>query len=570
MRTGVPGFDDIAGGGIPRGGVTVVLGGAGAGKTIFCMQILASSAGDERQPGILVAFEESAARIKANTASFVWGGDRLDARGVYILDAQLAQAVEQGGEFDLIGLLALVAAKAKQVGAQRVVFDGLDVLLGYLGAPTVIRRELFRLRDWAHESGMTAVVTAKAEPSEGRATSEYDFLQFLADCVTTLHHRVVNGVALRFIRVAKYRGTAHSANEFPFSISDVGVEVATSTTSERVYPASTERVSTGVSRLDAMFSGGYFRGTSILITGAPGTAKTSLASTFAEAAARRGERTVYLSFDESADQIARNVASIGVHLGPHVAAGTLRVHSLRARAESPEANVARIRRLLRDFQPQNLVIDPISALSRNAGLAEDEAGSAAIQLLDFAKGAGLTIVGTSLVGNSLPLTEGTPLNISTVADTWIHVSYVSQAGERNRALTIIKARGIGHSNQVREMILSDAGITLADVYSVGGEVLMGTLRWEKENEAGRIRAAGQRDAVLRQQKAEMALEETRVRLKTLAREQSVQEAELEQLKADLAAAVDLHAGERGALLERRRADGHVVHPVASTDTGLSL
>jgi circadian clock protein KaiC len=543
----------------------VVLGGAGAGKTIFCMQILASGAGDEQQPGVLVAFEESADRIKANTASFAWGGDALDAKGVHVIDAQLSQSVEQGGEFDLIGLLALVAARAKQVGAQRVVFDGLDVLLGYIGAATLIRRELFRLRNWAHESGLTAVVTAKAEPSKGRATREYDFLQFLADCVVTLHHRVVNGIALRSVRVAKYRGTAHSSNEFPLSISDAGVEVAQNTTPERVHPASTERVSTGVERLDAMFSGGYLRGTSILITGAPGTAKTSLAATFVEAAARRGERTVYVSFDESTDQIVRNVASIGVHLGPHVETGTLRVHSLRARAESPEANVARIRRLLRDFQPQNFVIDPISALRPHGGLAEDEAGGAAIQLLDVAKGAGLTVVGTSLVGNSLPLTEGTPLNISTVADTWIHVSYVSQAGERNRALTIIKARGIGHSNQVREMILSDAGITLADVYSVGGEVLMGTLRWQKENEAARIRAAAHSTALLRRQKAELALAETRARLETLAREKGVQEVELEQLAADLAADADLRAGETGALLERRRADVHVVHPVSSTE-----
>ncbi len=500
-------------------------------------------------------------------ASFQWGGDALEARGVHFLDAQLAQSVEQGGEFDLVGLLALVAAKAKQVGAHRVVFDGLDVLLGYLGSPTLIRRELFRLRDWAHASELTTIVTAKAEAPDARAMPDYDFLQFLADCVVTLHHRVLQGIALRFIRVAKYRGTAHSANEIPLSISDVGLEVAPNRTPDRVHAASTQRVSTGVERLDAMFSGGYFRGTSILITGAPGTAKTSLAATFAEAAARRGEQTVYLSFDESSDQIVRNLASIGVFLGPHIAAGTLRTHSLRARAESPEANVARIRRLLRECRPQNLVIDPISALGPHGGLGEDDVDGAAIQLLDFAKGAGLTIVGTSLVGNSLPLTEATPLNVSTFADTWIHVSYMSQAGERNRALTIIKARGIGHSNQVRELILSDTGITLADVYSVGGEVLMGTLRWEKENDAARTRAAAQGVATLRRQKAEVALSETRARLETLAREQVVQEAELEQLKASQAADSDLRAGETGALLERRRADARVVHRAPPSERG---
>jgi circadian clock protein KaiC len=531
------------------------------------MQILASGAGDQPEPGVLVAFEESAARIKANTASFAWGGEALEAKGVHVLDAQLSQSVEQGGEFDLIGLLALVAARAKQVGAERVVFDGLDVLLRHLGTATLIRRELFRLRNWVDESGMTAIITVKAEPWEARAASDYDFLQFLADCVVTLHHRVVNGIALRFIRVAKYRGTAHSANEFPFSISEVGVEVAPTTSPERVLPASTERISTGVERLDAMFSGGYFRGTSILITGAPGTAKTSLAARFAEAAASRGERTAYLSFDESTDQIVRTVASIGIHLGPHIAAGTLRVHALRARADSPEANVARVRRMLRDSQPQHVVIDPISALGPHRILADDDSSRAAIQLLDFAKAAGLTIVGTSLVGNSLPLTEGTPLNISTVADTWIHVSYVSQAGERNRALTIIKARGIGHSNQVREMILSDAGITLADVYSVGGEVLMGTLRWEKENEAGQTRAAARGTALLRRKKAQLALAKTRARLETLVQEKGAQEVELEQLEADLAADAERRVGETDGLLERRRADGLVVRRVPSIEGG---
>jgi circadian clock protein KaiC len=485
METGIGGFDEITDGGLPRGGLTVVFGGAGTGKTVFGMQLVARGSLNGRGPGLVVAFEESPEKIVENTAAFVWGGAALTAKGVHVLDARLAQSIEQGGEFDLVALLAIVGAKAAEVGAQCVVFDGLDVLLGYLGNEALVRREMFRLRDWVHASGLTVIVTAKSAGDEKSATNDYDFLQYIADCVVLLHHRISQGMALRFVRVAKYRGVAHSANEFPFITSRAGIEVASTTRLEVTHPASHERVSTGVERLDWMMSGGYYRGSSVLITGAPGTAKTSLSSAFAAAACKRGERTVYVSFDESPDQLVRNVASIGLRLDEHIASGVLCMHALRARAEGPEAHVARIRQLLVDHGAHNLVVDPLSALQHRDCDADAEA--AALDLIDGVKNAGITIVSTSLLGNVLPLNEQTPLNISTIADTWMHVSYVSQGGERNRALTIVKSRGTRHSNQVRELILSDSGVTLADVYAAGGEVLMGTLRWEKENEARRAR-----------------------------------------------------------------------------------
>ncbi|MFO0750505.1 MAG: circadian clock protein KaiC [Myxococcota bacterium] len=551
LPTGIAGLDAIMDGGLPRGGITVVIGGAGTGKTTFGLQVLASGArGGE--PGMLVAFEESAARVVENSSGFDWGGDALRTAAVQVIDAQLTQAIELGGEFDLVGFLAILGAAAKQSGARRVVFDGLDVLLGYLGDPALMRREVFRLRDWVHQSGLTAIVTAKGDDGLHRPAAEYDFLQFMADCVVTMHHRVVHGMALRFIRVAKYRGAAHSANELPIALTSSGVEVAANTTVALGHPASGERMSTGVERLDAMLSGGYYRGSSVLITGVPGTAKTSLAAVFAEAAARRGERTVFVSFDEAPDQIVRNVASIGIDFAGPIAAGVLSVHGFRSRFESPEAQVARVRALVRETRPQNLVVDPLSSLSQRGREADGE--GAALELLDFAKSAGITLIGTSLLGNSLPLTEHTPLNISTVADTWMHVSYVNQGGERNRALTIIKARGIGHSNQVRELILSDAGVTLADVYAVGGEVLMGTLRWEKENEARRARTVAQNGSALRQRKAEAALAATRTQLEALAREEAIQQAELEQLKLATSAESDHRAGEEDERLQRRRAD----------------
>jgi circadian clock protein KaiC len=549
MPSGVPGFDEIADGGLPLGGVTVVLGGPGTGKTIFGMQVLTRS-GDNNGAGVLVAFEESAGRILANLAGFSWGAASVDH--VAILDAQLSESVEHGGEFDLLGMLAIVAAKAKQIGAARIVFDGLDVLLAYLGDSTLIRRESFRLRDWVHASGLTAIITAKAGIDDARAIADYDFLQFMADCVVTLRHRVVEGTALRHVRISKYRGAAHSSNELPFAITPDGIEIAENTSIGLGYPVSIERVSTGVERLDVMLSGGYYRGSSVLITGVPGTAKTSLAAAFAEAAAARGERTLYISFDEAPEQIVRNVASIGIQFTPHVESGMLRLYSLRGRAESPESQVARIRALLREIKPRNLVIDPLSALAQHgAGPTTDDA---ALQVLDLAKRAGITVVNTSLLGNPMPLTEQTPLNISTIADVWMHVSYVSQSGERNRALTIIKARGTGHSNQVRELILADTGVTLADVYLADGEVLMGTLRWEKENEMRRTRTAAANSAVLREQRAELALAQTKAQQHTLSRAQAIQEAELAQIKADTTTEVDRRAVEADELFVRRRAD----------------
>ncbi len=550
LPTRIPGFDSIASGGLPSRGVTVVVGGVGAGKTIFAMQVLASAARADGETGILVAFEEDAARIVANTAGFSWGA--AAASGVQILDAQLSQSVEQSGEFDLLGMLAIVGAKAKQIGARRVVFDGLDVLLDHLGDRALIRREAFRLREWVNQTGVSAIITAKEDLAHTSAPGEYDFLQFMADCVVTLHHRVVQGCALRFLRVSKFRGAAHSANEYPIAITGDGIEVAANSTFDMSYPVSMERVSTGVERLDAMLSGGYYRGDSVLISGVPGTAKTSLAAAFAASAAARGERTVYVSFDESPEQIRRNIASIGIQLEPHVASGALHMYSLRGHAESPEAQVARIRALLRELQPRNVVIDPLSALAQDGVEANKE--SAALQILDFAKSLGITIVNTSLLVNPQPLTEKGLLNVSTIADTWIHVSYVSHAGERNRALTIIKARGTGHSNQVRELILTDHGVTLANVYAVDGEVLMGTMRWEKENEARRTQAAAKHTAILHEQKAELALAETLAHLMTLKRARAIQEAELAQLKAGAVSAADDRADEADELRVRRRAD----------------
>lgn len=549
--TGIQGFDDLTAGGLPDGRVTVVLGDAGSGKTIFGVQTLVAGARDAGEPGILVTFEESSKQIAQNMAGFSWGQSPAYER-LGVLDAQLSQAVVQGGDFDLLGLLSMLGAKVEKLRAKRVVLDGLDVLLSNLSDPLQARREVFRLREWLQQAGITAIITAKTEPNDVRPVQHYEYMQFMADCVVTLQHRVVAGTALRFLRVAKYRGGAHSANEVPFSFGRDGIEVATNVTKALRHRVSSERVSTGVERLDAMLEGGYFRGSSTLISGVPGTAKTTLGAAFASAACQRGERTLFISFDESPEQIVRNVASVGIQLAPHVKTGLLQIHSLRSRFAGPEAHVSQIRALLREHRARNLIIDPISALGQSGAANVGE--EAAIQVLDLAKSQGVTSVSSSLLGDKAAFVEDTPIGISTIADTWMHLTYVNQGGERNRALTIIKSRGTAHSNQVRELVLSRNGVTLADVYAVGGEVLMGTLRWQRENESRRTRELAARDASMREREAELALAETEARARVIAGERAIREATLERIKVSQVEELDRSSAQTKELQRRRGID----------------
>ncbi|MDP2308897.1 MAG: circadian clock protein KaiC [Pseudomonadota bacterium] len=550
--TGLPGFDEMNGGGLPRGRVTAVIGGPGSGKTLFGLQFLVKGARDLGEPGIFVAFEECSDDVVANVSSFDWDLAELRGNGIEFIDAQLSQSIVSGGAFDLLGLLAILGVVAKRTGAKRVVFDGVDVLLAHLGDSALVRSEVYRIREWLAETGLTGIITAKGEAADARLASDYEFLQFIADCVVRLPLRVVDGTAVRFLRVAKYRGCAHSPSEVPFNITTSGFELAGMGIVELDHPAYTDRVSSGVERLDTMLGGGYFRGSSVLISGAPGTAKTSLAISYVDAACERGEPALYVSFDEAPEQIIRNVASIGIDLTRHVKSKLLRIFSMRTMAADPEAHVSRIRALLAEHDTRHLVIDPLSALTRIGG--ESVAERAGISILDYAKRRGITVLSTSLLGNVNPTSEQTPMAVSTIADTWMHVSYVNQGGERNRALTIIKSRGTDHSNQVRELVLSSAGVNLADVYTVGGEVLMGTLRWQEENEAHRDQAAALHEAELREKTAELALAETIARAGTLAQEQLVREGELDRVRAERRAEAERLGRTQAGALSRRGAD----------------
>jgi circadian clock protein KaiC len=481
--TGITGFDEITGGGLPRGRTALVQGGPGSGKTIFGLQFLVNGARHFNEPGIFVAFEETSQRIVANAESFDWGLERLRRKQLLFVDAQPQPDMAQSGDFDLCGMLAGLEAQAAAHKARRIVFDALDIVLALLPDLAARRREIYRLHDWLLKRALTCIITLKATVDEPSSVTQqpYGFMQFMVDCSVILNHSVVLGVSQRNLRVQKYRGSQFDENESPFVIGKAGFDVAVVRMLGRADAAITnERVTSGVNRLDTMLGGGYYRGACVLITGFPGTAKTTLSGAFANAACRRGERTLFVSFDSDGSEVIRNLSSVGILLNRYVKSGILRMVSSRTVNGSAELCLVRIKELAQAHGARCLVIDPVSALSQFGN--EMTAHGVAERLLDWSKAERITLVCTSLSNEiSERAEDDTSLNMSAMADTWIHLNYLVQAGERNRGMSIIKSRGTAHSNQVRELILTDEGVTLADIFTAGGEVLMGTMRWEKES-----------------------------------------------------------------------------------------
>lgn len=479
--TGIEGFDQITHGGLPRSRTTLLVGGPGSGKTIFALGFLTHGARECDEPGIFVAFEEKPKSLIANAEGFGWKLAELQDKKLFFVDAQPSPDLIQSGSFDLSGLLAVLGAQSKAMGAKRIVLDAIDVLLALLPDDATRRREIYRLHEWLLNCGLTGLITAKAGAEPTAVSSQpFGFMQFMVDCAVVLNHRVELGVSQRNLRVQKYRGSPFDENESPFVIGKNGFDVAIARMLGRADSKVTnERVSSGVKRLDTMLGGGYYRGASVLITGFPGTAKTTLSGAFAEAACRRGERTMFVGFDSDGTEVIRNLSSVGIRLQRYVDSGLLRMISARTLTGSAETLLVRIKALTKEHRARCLVIDPVSTLSKAGN--ELTAHGVAERLIDWSKADGITLVCTSLLDEMSSHREGgTPLQISTLADTWIHLNYLMQAGERNRGLSIVKSRGMSHSNQLRELILSDKGVTLSDIYTAGGEVLMGTLRWERE------------------------------------------------------------------------------------------
>jgi circadian clock protein KaiC len=479
ISSGISGFDALSGGGIPQGRITLLTGGPGCGKTLAALQMLAGTRETPGAGGVFVSFEEDLQSLLSTASGFDSPlQELLDTDAIVSIFPVIAVDAIQSGPFDIEGLLALLEPALDRAGARIVVLDGVDALLSQLNDETVERRELQRIRQWAVSKGITALITAKGDSPDDSTSERYGFLHYLVDCVILLQHNLKNGIASRSIRVLKSRGTAHSSNEYPLLIGKSGIVVVGSGSKNLSYPVSNERVSSGLDRLDVMLGGGYYKGSSILISGLPGSAKTTLAGLLAAETVRRGERVIFISFDEASQQIVRNLKSVKIDLEAAEESGLLIMASFRNGTASVEEYYRDICDLTLARNPSVLVIDPISDFAKAGGSIHGV--GIAERLLDFVKSRGITSLFTSLITETFAEAEATVAQISTLADSWMQVSFRVRGGERNRALSIMKSRGMHHSNQVRELILSEEGVSLADVYSSGGDVLMGTARAERE------------------------------------------------------------------------------------------
>jgi circadian clock protein KaiC len=471
--TGIQGLDEITSGGLPRGRPTLVCGGAGCGKTLLGAEFLVRGAMQFDEPGVLMAFEETEAELKANVASLGFDLAGLVRRKKILVDYVHIEPgeIHESGEYDLEGLFVRLNHAIDSIGAKRVVLDTLEALFAGLRNESVLRAELRRLFRWLKVKGVTAVITAE----RGREQLTRQGLEeYVSDCVILLDHRVNDQIATRHLRVVKYRGSLHGTNEFPFLIGDVGLSVLPITSLALNHKVSSGRIATGVPRLDAMLGGkGFFLGSSILLTGTSGTGKTIIASNFAHAAARRGERVLFFSFEESPNQIIRNMRSIGLHLEPLAKRGLLKFQSARPSLYGLEMHLATMFKEIAAFKPHVVIIDPITSLM-DAG-TESECKGMVTRLIDYLKAGQVTSLFTSLTigGHALAQSESA---MSSLMDAWILLQDFEGNGERNRVLYVLKARGMAHSNQIREFLISDRGIDVVDAYIGPSGVLTGSAR----------------------------------------------------------------------------------------------
>ncbi len=495
--SGIQGLDEITGGGLPRGRPTLVCGGAGCGKTLLATEFLVRGAAQFREPGVLMAFEETENELKANVASLGFDLAGLIRRKKIVVDyVQIERhGLQESGDYDLEGLFVRLAHAIDSIGAKRVVLDTLEVLFANLPNEAVLRSELHRLFRWLKAKGLTAVITAE----RGRESlTRHGLEEYVSDCVILLEHRVIDQIATRSLRVVKYRGALHGTNEFPFLIGDDGISVLPITSLGLNHTVSSQRIATGIPRFDAMLGGkGFFRGSSIFLSGTAGTGKTIVAVNFAHAAAMRGERALFFSFEESPNQIIRNMRSIGLELEPLVKRGLLRFHSARPSLYGLEMHLATMFKEISTYQPRVVVMDPITSLM-DAG-TESEGRGMVTRLIDFLKGGQVTSLFTSLT----PTDVGPQRNegaMSSLMDAWVLLRDLEGNGERNRVLYVLKARGMAHSNQVREFLISDRGVDVVDAYIGVSGVLTGSARVAQEDlERAAVLANQQEAARLRRE-----------------------------------------------------------------------
>lgn len=478
--TGIAGLDELTFGGLPKGRPTLVCGGAGCGKTLLTLEFLLRGALHHNEPGVFVAFEESADDLAKNVASLGYNLKDLIARKKLVVDyVHLDRTqIEEAGEYDLEGLFLRLGHAIETIGAKRVGIDTLEAVFSAFTNQFILRSELRRLFQWLKDKGVTAIITA--ERGDG-ALTRHGLEEYVSDCVIVLDHRIMDQISTRRLRILKYRGSHHGTNEYPFLIDESGVSVLPITSVGLNHDVSNERISSGIARLDTMLGGkGYYRGSSILISGTAGTGKSSLAAQFASAACRRQERCLYVASEESPMQIMRNMASIGIQLKPCLEKGLLRFQAIRPTFYSLEMHLAVLHKLIEEFRPSVVVLDPITNFTAVGNPVEVKA--MLTRLMDFLKLRGTTAMFTNLTTNNGDALEKTDIGLSSLVDTWLLLRDIEVNGERNRGLYILKSRGMGHSNQIREFVLSERGMELLDVYTGSGAVLTGSARRAQEAE----------------------------------------------------------------------------------------
>lgn len=515
--TGIQGFDQITNGGLPKGRITLIVGGPGTGKTLFAMQFLVNGIRMYGEPGVFVAFEETKKKLSQNTASLGFEINELVDQNKLRVDYVYIERkeIEETGEYDLEGLFIRLGHAIDTIGAKRVVLDTLEAIFSGFSNEAILRAELRRLFRWLEEKGVTAIVTAERGPE---TLTRYGLEEYVSDCVIVLDHRITEQVSTRRLRVVKYRGSTHGTNEYPYLIDETGFSILPITSIGLDYTASTERISSGNPRLDAMLGGkGYYKGTSVLISGTAGTGKSSLALSFADKTCQNGEKCLYLTFEESPDQVIRNMRSIGMDLQPWVDKKLLKMTAVRSTYYGLETHLLTIHKMVENFNPSVVILDPITNLV-NVGIPSD-VKSMLTRLIDYLKAKRITAMFTNLthLGNL----EATESEISSLMDTWVLLRDIELCGERNRGLYILKSRGMSHSNQIREFLLSEKGINLLDIYVGPSGVLTGSARAAQEAEE-------RANAVLRQDEIDTLQRE-------LERKRKVVQSQVENLQADLEA-----------------------------------
>jgi len=536
-RTGITGFDEITRGGLPKGRPSIVCGGPGCGKTMFAVEFLVRGATQFGEPGVLMTFEEPAEEMAKNVASLGFDLKDLVARRKLVMDYVHIEPAEiqETGSYDLEGLFVRLQYAVDSVGARRVVLDTLEAILSGFSNQGLLRAEMRRLFRWLRERGLTTIVTA--ERGDGTLT-RHGLEEYVSDCVILLDHRVSEQTSTRRMRIVKYRGSSHGADEYPFLIDDQGFSVLPSTSMRLNHAVSRERVSTGVKDLDEMLEGkGLYRGSTALVSGTAGSGKSSLSAHFADQTCSDGKKCLYVAFEESPAQVMRNMRSIGIDLEPHMKKGLLFLEAWRPTQSGLEMHLLRIHKLVERHKPATVVLDPITNL---IGGNQHEIHAMLMRLIDFLKAQQITALFTALISGAHRDLEMTDVGISSLIDTWLFVRDVELNGERNRCIYVLKSRGMANSNQVREFLMTDDGIRLVPVYVGSGTVLTGSARLSQE-------AREKAEALQRSQNIEE-------RRRSMEQRRRAVEAQVAALRASLA---DEEASSGNLLAEDERREGRI-------------